>query len=54
MLNQLSTNAEAFSEPTRKALQKLLAEHDFYAGKADGTFGPGAITAIRKAYGLTG
>lgn len=54
VLNQLSTNAEAFSEPTRKALQKLLAEHDFYAGKADGTFGPGAITAIRKAYGLTG
>ncbi|NBZ88808.1 caspase family protein [Stagnihabitans tardus] len=52
VLNQLTTNAEAFSPKTRVELQKILKEHNFLEGKADGKFGPGAIAAIRLAYGL--
>lgn len=54
VLNQLTTNAESFSVKTRTELQKILKEHDFLQGKADGKFGPAVISAMRKAYGLTG
>ncbi|MDT8857532.1 caspase family protein [Paracoccaceae bacterium Fryx2] len=41
-----------FKADTRKALQAKLAEHDFYAGALDGSFGPGTQRGIRAAYGL--
>lgn len=54
VLDQLTTNADAFSAKTRVELQKILQKRDFLKGKADGQFGPSAISAIRLAYGLTG
>ncbi len=54
VLEQLTTNSAAFSVKTRVELQKILKDHNFMTGKTDGKFGADAISAIRKAYGLTG
>ena len=43
-----------FKPETRRALQGLLKENDFYAGSIDGEFGPGTRRGIRRAYGLEG
>ncbi len=52
VLTQLTTRPEMFKAPARKALQKILKEHAFYDGPADGAFGKGTQTAIKKAFGL--
>jgi hypothetical protein len=42
-----------FKLETRKALQVILSENDFYTGVIDGDFGPSTQGGIRVAYGLT-
>ncbi len=54
VLTQLTTRPDMFKQPARKALQKILKEHSFYAGPLDGSFGKSTQTAIKKAFGLPG
>ena len=53
VLNLLSDRPNMFTPQTRRALQTVLKEHNFYAGAIDGQFGPGTRQSIRLAYGLT-
>ena len=53
VLNLLSDRPNMFTAQTRRALQSVLKEHDFYAGAIDGEFGPGTRQSIRLAFGLT-
>jgi len=53
VLDILSERPTMFKPETRRALQALLREHDFYAGAIDGEFGPGTQRGLRAAYGLT-
>ncbi|MEX5729132.1 TPR repeat protein [Rhodovulum iodosum] len=52
VLTLLTDRPAMFAEPTRRALQGLLREHDFYAGAIDGAFGPSTQRGLRQAYGL--
>ena len=54
VLNQLTTNSGSFKVKTLGELQKLLKQHQFFAGKTDGKFGASSIAAIKIAYGLKG
>ena len=54
VLTLLSDRPTMFKPETRRALQGLLKENDFYAGSIDGEFGPGTRRGIRRAYGLEG
>lgn len=53
VLQQLSDNPKMFKAQTRSALQRKLAQQDFYAGSIDGDFGPQTKRSLRKAYGLS-
>ena len=53
VLNLLSERPNMFTAQTRRALQSVLKDHDFYAGAIDGEFGPGTRQSIRLAFGLT-
>lgn len=53
VLKILSERPTMFKPETRRALQALLSEHDFYAGAIDGEFGPGTRRGLRAAYGLS-
>lgn len=53
VLDQVSDNPLMFTEPTRRALQRLLSENGFYDSGIDGRFGSGTRRGLRKAYGLT-
>ncbi|MGC9418558.1 MAG: caspase family protein [Rhodovulum sp.] len=52
VLQILTERPTMFKPDTRRALQALLREHDFYAGAIDGDFGPGTQRGLRAAYGL--
>ena len=51
VLAQLTERPQQFKLPTRKALQKLLAENGFYKGTVDGGFGKGTVRSLQLAYG---
>jgi TPR repeat protein len=51
VLAQLTERPEQFKLPTRKALQKLLADNGFYKGALDGGFGKGTVRSLQLAYG---
>jgi len=52
VLDLLSDRPAMFTNPTRRALQSILAENAFYDGGIDGQFGPGTQRGLRRAYGL--
>ncbi|TCO70517.1 caspase family protein [Rhodovulum euryhalinum] len=52
VLDILSERPTMFKPETRRALQALLSEHEFYGGAIDGEFGPGTQRGLRAAYGL--
>ena len=54
VIDQMTTNSDSFTKKTRVELQKLLKEHEFFDGKADGKFGPGTVAAINLAAGIKG
>lgn len=52
VLKLLSDTPKMFKSETRKALQRLLAEKNFYNGALDADFGPGTQRGLRRAYGI--
>lgn len=52
VLDQLIKNPTMFKKPTRRALQKRLAEFDFYKGALDGDIGPGTKKSLKRAFGI--
>jgi len=52
VLRQMSEKPNAFSQPTRQALQRLLTENGFYQNGIDGQFGANTRRGLRLAYGL--
>lgn len=52
VLRLLTERPDMFKAETRRALQALLKQYDFYAGSIDGDFGPGTQRGIRRAYGI--
>lgn len=53
VLNLLTERPNMFTRATRRELQSVLKEYDFYTGAIDGAFGPGTQRGIRLAYGLS-
>nr|WP_236638423.1 tetratricopeptide repeat protein [Mangrovicoccus ximenensis] len=51
VLDILETRSDMFKLETRKALQALLRENDFYDQGIDGQFGEGTRRGLRRAYG---
>ena len=52
VLNLLSDRPTMFTGETRRALQAMLKQNNFYQGSIDGDFGPGTQRGIRRAYGI--
>ncbi|MEM7438927.1 MAG: caspase family protein [Pseudomonadota bacterium] len=52
VLNLLSEQPRMFKQSTRRALQLVLSEKDFYEGAIDADFGPGTQRGLRRAYGI--
>lgn len=51
VLAQLSERPNQFKPATRKALQAILAKHNFYSGSIDGSIGKGTQRSMRIAFG---
>lgn len=51
VLSALTLHHDTLLPATRRALQKKLAENEFYKGSIDGDFGPGTQRSLRAAYG---
>ncbi|WP_253949067.1 caspase family protein [Mangrovicoccus sp. HB161399] len=54
VLDILETRSDMFKLSTRKALQELLQENNFYSQGIDGQFGEGTKRGLRRAYGQEG
>ncbi len=54
VLDILETRSDMFKLETRKALQGLLQDNDFYDQGIDGQFGEGTRRGLRRAYGEEG
>jgi TPR repeat protein len=52
VMDRLTTDPTIFSLETRTALQTKLSSVDLYDGPADGDFGPGTQSALRRAFGI--
>lgn len=53
VLAQLTESPNMFKPGTRRELQRILSNSNFYEGQIDGSFGPQTSRSLRKAFGLT-